>query len=179
MLAPACRLRSEGYRAIGGLDRRLAVPGDRLVPGQVCVGGDELPSGGLRLEQLDRLLDEAAGSRVGEAEAHEAEAGLDPAYCHPLLAIAAHRKGQVERPRGLAQPAQLVECPCPLLEQGRALRRIRERELEGSCQLSLRSPRVESERAGTRQPEGPHGVPAQVRLLVAVTGGLVELERGQ
>src|SRR4029079_11073726 len=55
-------LRREGDGPIGGLDRRLAVPGDRLVPGQVRVGGDKFRSGGLRLKQLDRLLDEVPGS---------------------------------------------------------------------------------------------------------------------
>ena len=68
--------------------------GERVAPGRVGVGGDELRPGRLRLEQLDRLGEHLLASWVAEPVDDEPEAGQDAAGGHGLALLAV----EVERP---------------------------------------------------------------------------------
>ena len=72
-------LRGERECPLGRHDRLPVVASERVVPGQVGVGGDELRPSRLRLEQLDCLGDHLLALSVAEPEEHEREAGQDAA----------------------------------------------------------------------------------------------------
>ena len=164
---------------IGGRDRlRVGDSDDDAESGLPGVGGDELGSGRLRLEQFERLEERLLLPRVAQAVEHGHEPAQRAARCERVAPLAMAGEGLVERLTRLPQPV-LRSCRLrPALQQQPPLLVILRAELEGACERLLGPVDVEAERplAGQRQ------LPDRLRLEragVGRAGGAGELERGQ
>ena len=123
--------------SVGCRDRLREVAGERVPPGHVGVGRDELRPGRLRLEQLDCLGEQLLGSWISKPMEHEAEAGEDAACGHGLALVAVEDERLLERLPCLLQPALLLGGRGPALHQRRAHGVAWRDELEGDSEMPL------------------------------------------
>ena len=164
-------------RPLGGRDRLPEGAADDARARQLCVGGDELGAGRLRLEQLQRLRERLLLTWCAQSREHEVKRGQRPPGGDTRVLPAVEGERLLERGPCLLGAALLLCRLRPALEQRRALGMSGWGKRERLRQALFGAVDVERKRALARQSQVADRVCLQLPRLLGLACGADELER--